>query len=52
MIRQAEQWGRMKLERALSALTETDLQLRSADTAPQRALTERLLIRLAMMARR
>ncbi len=52
VIRQAEQWGRMKLERALSALTETDLQLRSADTAPQRALTERLLIRLAMMARR
>jgi DNA polymerase-3 subunit delta len=29
-----------------------DLQLRSADSAPQNALTERTLIRLAMMARR
>lgn len=50
--RQAGQWGRDRLERALTALTDLDLQLRSASTAPQGALTERTLIRLAMMARR
>lgn len=50
--RQAGQWGRDKLERALTALTDVDLQLRSANTAPQSALMERTLIRLAMMARR
>ena len=50
--RQAGQWGRDRLERALTALTDVDLQLRSASTAPQSALMERTLIRLAMMARR
>lgn len=50
--RQAGQWGRARLERALAALTDTDLQLRSADLAPQAALMERTLIRLAMMGRR
>ncbi len=50
--RQAGQWGRDRLERALTALTDVDLQLRSASTAPQGALMERTLIRLAMMARR
>ena len=50
--RQAGQWGRDRLERALTALTDVDLQLRSANTAPQSALMERTLIRLAMMARR
>lgn len=50
--RQAGQWGRDRLERALTALTDVDLQLRSANTAPQGALMERTLIRLAMMARR
>jgi len=49
--RQASQWGRARLERALTALTDTDLQLRSTGKAPQRALLERTLIRLAMMAR-
>jgi len=44
--------GRERLERALTALTDVDLQLRSANTAPQDALMERTLIRLAMMARR
>ena len=52
MSRQAGQWGRDRLERALSALTDTDLQMRSASTAPTHALMERTLIRLAMMARR
>lgn len=52
IARQAGHWGRERLERALGALTDVDLQLRSADTAPQQALMERTLIRLAMMARR
>ncbi len=52
IARQAGHWGRARLERALTALTDVDLQLRSASTAPQAALMERTLIRLAMMARR
>ncbi|KQI73451.1 DNA polymerase III subunit delta [Loktanella sp. 5RATIMAR09] len=52
IVRQAGQWGRDRLEKALTALTDVDLQLRSANTAPQNALMERTLIRLAMMARR
>lgn len=52
LVRQASNWGRDKLERALTALTDVDLQLRSANTAPPAALMERTLIRLAMMARR
>jgi DNA polymerase-3 subunit delta len=51
IVRHAGQWGRERLERALTTLTDLDLQLRSADSAPQNALTERTLIRLAMMAR-
>jgi DNA polymerase-3 subunit delta len=52
VVRQASHWGRDRLEKALTALTDVDLQLRSANTAPQNALMERTLIRLAMMARR
>ncbi|WP_322895041.1 MULTISPECIES: DNA polymerase III subunit delta [unclassified Yoonia] len=52
IARQVSQWRRDRLEKALTALTDTDLQLRSASTAPQAALMERTLIRLAMMARR
>lgn len=52
IIRQVGNWGRDRLEKALMALTDVDLQLRSADSAPQNALMERTLIRLAMMARR
>lgn len=52
VIRQASNWGRDLLERALTALTDTDLQMRSAGQTPDRALMERALIRLAMMARR
>lgn len=52
MIRQAEAWGRPALERAVSLLLETDLALRSArQTAPENAVLERALIRLALMAR-
>ncbi|QBF33800.1 DNA polymerase III subunit delta [Thalassococcus sp. S3] len=53
MIRQAQNWGVNRLETALTVLTDTDLQLRSAgQTAPQMALVERMLIRLAMLGRR
>ncbi|WP_324753808.1 DNA polymerase III subunit delta [Roseovarius sp. Pro17] len=53
MQRQAQAWGAANLEAALSLLTETDLALRSANqTAPQMALVERALIRLAMLAGR
>jgi len=52
MVRQASAWGRPNLEAALGAITETDLTLRSAHTAPDRALVERMFIRLAMMGRR
>ena len=53
MVRQAGGWGRDRLEKALVLLLDTDLSLRSAgQTAPQQALVERALIRLAMMARR
>jgi len=51
MVRQAQNWGRDKLERAVTLLIDTDLQLRSASTAPQHALVERVLIRLAMMGK-
>jgi len=53
MLRQAQGWGAAKLEQALTILTDTDLQLRSAgQTAPTMALVERMLLRLAMLARR
>ena len=53
MLRQAQNWGAPKLQDALSLLTQTDLQLRSAGQhAPEMALVERALIRLAMMAAR
>lgn len=51
--RQAQTWGRVKLEQGMSVLLETDLKLRSAgQTAPQMAVMERSLIRLAMLGRR
>jgi len=52
MLKQAQLWGRDKLETALSLLVDTDLTLRSAQAAPQMALMERTLIRLAMMPAR
>ena len=51
MIRQARAWGVRRLDRAIQLLTETDLALRSAARAPQMAVIERALIRLAMMGR-
>ena len=50
IVRQAQSWGAVRLETALTVLTDTDLQLRSAgQTAPAMALMERALIRLAML---
>ena len=52
MQRQVQRWGMHRLEGALSVLVDTDLTLRSSQQAPQLALMERALIRLAMMADR
>ncbi|WP_298905231.1 DNA polymerase III subunit delta [uncultured Aliiroseovarius sp.] len=52
MVRQANKWGLRRLEQALEVLIDTDLTLRSAQKAPQMALMERTLIRLAMMGGR
>lgn len=53
MLSQARAWGPMKLETALTVLTDTDLALRSAGaTAPAMALVERAFIRLAMLGQR
>ena len=53
MVAQARKWGPVKLEQALTELTDTDLQLRSAGQhAPALALVERTFIRLAMLAQR
>lgn len=49
MVRQAQKWGLRRLEQALEVLIDTDLTLRSAQKAPQMALMERTLIRLAMI---
>ena len=49
-MRQARNWGAVKLETALTVLTDTDLKLRSAGQhAPALALVERAFIRLAML---
>ena len=47
---QAQRWGPVKIKSAIKILTTTDLNLRSADQrAPQMALVERHLIRIAML---
>lgn len=51
MARQAQDWGMGALEDAVHALIEADLVLRSSSRAPAMAVIERVLIRLAMMAR-
>lgn len=50
--RQAQAWGMFDLETALKALIEADLTLRSASKAPQMAVIERTLMRLASMRAR
>jgi len=51
MLRQAQSWGAPSLEVALTLLTDTDLQLRSAGQhGPAMELVERTLVRLAKLA--
>ena len=53
VIRQAQTWGAPRLEEALALIVDTDLALRSArQTAPQMALVERMLLRLAHLGQR
>ncbi|SIO48229.1 DNA polymerase III, delta subunit [Rhodovulum sp. ES.010] len=52
MVRQAQSWGVRRLEQALSLLIDTDLALRSSQRAPQMALMERSLIRVARLGAR
>lgn len=53
MLAQSRRWGPAKLETAITLLTDTDLQLRSAGQhAPGMALVERAFIRLAMLGSR
>lgn len=51
MARQAQAWGMGPLEEAVRSLLDCDLLLRSSTRAPQMALVERALIRLAMTPR-
>lgn len=48
MARQAQAWGVGPLEDAVRSLLDCDLTLRGSTSAPQMALVERALIRLAM----
>ena len=49
LIKQAQKWGPEKIKGAIKIITATDLKLRSLNQqAPQMAIVERLLIRLAM----
>jgi DNA polymerase-3 subunit delta len=50
--RQAAAWGMHKTERALALLLDTDLTLRSTNRAPDMALMERTLLKIAWMNRR
>ncbi len=52
MQRQAQSWGPARLEQALALLIDTDLLLRSSTPAPDMAVMERTLIRLAMLGGR
>lgn len=52
LARQVRGWGPARLETAIRLLFQTDASLRSAGSRPERALVERCLIRLAMMADR
>lgn len=52
LLKQAQGWGADRLQTALTILTDTDLQLRSAgQAAPAMALVERAFIRLAMLGK-
>ncbi len=52
LLGQAQRWGLARSERALAEVIAADLTLRSTSNAPSMAVLERMLIRLAMLARR
>jgi len=52
IVRQAQRWGMYRLETALELLLDADLELRSASSAPQVAVIERVFIRLAILGAR
>ena len=53
IVKQAGAWGVARLEQAIGTLVDTDLQLRSAgQRAPQMALVERALVRIARLGAR
>lgn len=52
LLTQARQWSLDAAERALTALIDADLALRSSSRAPALAVMERALVRIAMMRRR
>lgn len=49
MLRQLRRWDLPRLEQGLALLLDTDLALRSSTRAPQMALVERALMRLARL---
>lgn len=51
LIRQTGNWGTDRLESALRQLVDADLMLRSSHPAPDAALMERVLVRLAYLPR-
>lgn len=51
LARQARRLGANKVEKALTELMNTDLQLRSSQKPPEMALVERTFIRIAMLQR-
>lgn len=51
LARQARRLGANKVEKALTELMNTDLQLRSSQKPPEMALVERTFIRIAMLKR-
>jgi hypothetical protein len=50
-LRESRLWRPERLDEALSEAVALDLALRSTSPVPARALTERILIRIAGMAR-
>ena len=52
MLKQGANWPARQVEKALAALVETDLTLRSSTRAPLMAVMERTLIRISRLNRR
>ena len=52
MVRQIGEWGPIKLAEAIGMLVDLDLELRTKSSTPNRAMLERVMIRLSLMPRR